>query len=150
MDWYFYNPIACPCHIACPCPIFLSYSWMTNQAKEISSHNNKILNEAERNTDPPGCNCRRIECPLEKHCLVPCCVYQVLLSSSPTLPTYNYFGQAGNTFKERYQGHKLSFEDSNYRGSTTLSAKLWSSRTKVIPFSWNGIYCIQQNHTRRV
>ena len=73
------------------------------------------------------------------HCLVPCCVYQGLLSSSPTLPTYNYFGQAGNSFKERYQGHKSSFENPKYRGSTTLSAKVWDFKDKGHPvhLKWN-------------
>ena len=117
----------------------LSYSCMDNLAKEISSHNNKILNEEGSTNDTPGCNCKRIECPLENHCLVPCCVYQGLLSSSPTSPTYNYFGQAGNSFKERYQGHKSSFENPKYRRSTTLSAKVWDIKDRGHPvhLKWN-------------
>ena len=117
----------------------LSYSCMNNLAKEISSHNNKILNEEVRNQDSPGCNCRQIECPLENHCLVPCCVYQGLLSSGPATTSCNYFGLAGNTFKERYQGHKLSFENPNYRGSTTLSTKVWELKDNGLPtdLKWN-------------
>ena len=118
----------------------LSYSCLNNLAKEISTHNNKVLQEHEM--IPPnqsGCNCRRIECPLENHCLVPCCVYQGLLSSGPNTTKYNYFGHAGNNFKERYQSHKLSFENPNYKTSTTLSAKVWELREKGLPteVKWN-------------
>ena len=108
----------------------LSYSCMSNLAKEITSHNNKILQGENQNQSEPGCSCRRIDCPLDGHCLVPCCVYQNTLSSGPNKPVYNYFGLAGNTFKERYMGHKLSFENSTYRGSTTLSNKVWELKEK--------------------
>ena len=111
----------------------LSYSCMNNLGKEISSHNRKILSDNEGTQDPPGCNCTTIECPLENHCLVPCCVYQGLLSSGPRRPTYNYFGLAGNTFKERYQSHKTSFENPDYKGSTTLSTKFWELKEKGYP-----------------
>ena len=65
----------------------LSYSCMNNLGKEISSHNNKILNDKKESKSIPGCNCRSIECPLDNHCLVPCCVYQGLLSSVPSKPS---------------------------------------------------------------
>ena len=111
----------------------ISYSCMNNMAKEISSHNRKILQTTDRNQDQYGCNCRRIECPLENNCLVPTCVYQGLLSSGPLTQMFNYFGLTVNTFKERYMSHKQSFENPDYRGSTTLSSKVWELKDQGLP-----------------
>ena len=61
-------------------------------------------------------------------------MYQGLISTGAFQRKYNYFGQAGNNFKERYQGHKQSFENVKYRGSTTLSAKVWELKEKGKPF----------------
>ena len=62
--------------------------------------------------------------------------YLFAISSCPEV---RCFGHARNTFKERYQGHKQSFENPTYRGSTTLSAKVWDLKEKGFQpeIKWN-------------
>ena len=44
--------------------------------------------------------------------------------------TRSYVGQAGNTFKERYNNHKATFRNEKYRHSTELSKYIWCLKDK--------------------
>ena len=90
-------------------------------------HNNKVKKQEEQVVQtPPGCNCRKFPCPLNNGCLVDKVVYKATVSTNDSVETYT--GLTGNTFKERYGGHKTSFNLRRYAKSTTLSKYVWKQK----------------------
>ena len=99
---------------------------MPNIKTEISSHNKKILNNI--NQDKPNtilCNCRSEECPMNGHCLKKNLIYQAEIAGDKSNDPKRYIGSTGNTFKERYRGHKSSFKIKKKRFTTELSKHYW-------------------------
>ena len=45
-----------------------------------------------------------------------------------------YVGSAGNKFKERYNGHKSSFNNKKYRKSTVLANYIWDLKDNKIKY----------------
>jgi hypothetical protein len=105
----------------------ISYKCMQNVKQKISMHNNKVKKQEEQVVQtPPGCNCRKFPCPLNNGCLVDKVVYKATVSTNDSVETYT--GLTGNTFKERYGGHKTSFNLRRYAKSTTLSKYVWKQK----------------------
>ena len=73
----------------------------------------------------PGCNCTTGPCPVDGHCLTQGVVYSGLIETRQR--NYTYWGSTGNSFKQRYYGHKQDLTHEN-RAGTTLSSKFWQLR----------------------
>ena len=103
----------------------LSYSCLPNVKSLISSSNNKILQEPSNNQNVRTCNCNRNQtCPMNGNCLQSNLIYKATIKSTNSEEQI-YIGSAGNTFKERYGGHKNSFTDKDKRNKTELSKHYW-------------------------
>ena len=102
----------------------LSYCCMNNIKDEIAAHNKKILNYKKDEDNTRLCNCRLEECPMEGKCLKSNIIYQAEIKSNDG-NSRTYIGSAGNTFKERYRGHKSSFNNRGKRYTTELSKYYW-------------------------
>lgn len=103
--------------------IKLSYSCNENLEKIIKKHNNKILNKNSTPIATESCNCRiKSKCPLKGNCQITSVVYQATISTkeNPNEKKY-YIGMTNNNFKERFTGHKCSFENNEYKNRTSLS-----------------------------
>mgnify|MGYP006903939448 CR=1 FL=1 len=106
----------------------VSYSCMPNIASIIASHNNKLISEPH--TEPgqkqkQECNCRGgvAACPLDGKCLQQSIIYKATVKSGKQIATY--LGQAGNTFKERYSNHMVTFRHERHEHKTSLSKYIW-------------------------
>ena len=113
----------------------VSYSSMPNMGSLISGHNKKILG-ATTGLEVKGCNCRpkdKANCPLEGKCQTNSLVYKSTVEAAGT--TKEYIGLTANTFKERFTGHKQSFNHQKFAHRTTLSSYLWELKNKDIPFT---------------
>ena len=117
----------------------ISYSCLPNISAIISGHNRSILKEATNNdinnSTTRECNCRDgpQSCPLQGNCLKNSIIYQASLST--TNEKSSYLGQAGNTFKERFNNHKQSFRCRAYEHSTALAKKVWSIKDQDQEFN---------------
>ena len=97
---------------------------MGNMKSLINRHNAKIL-QAEAPTEAKGCNCRKnSSCPLNGACLTESLVYKATVLVENHEPQ-TYIGMTEHNFKTRFRNQKMSFENPNYRSSTTLSKYLW-------------------------
>ncbi len=113
--------------------IKLSYSCMDNMATIIKAHNNKIVN-CNTNPTPDKCNCRRKEeCPLPQKCTTKNIVYEAKVTT-PTDEKF-YIGLTATSFKTRYANHKASFNNSEKRNQTELSAHIWKLKDQNKPYT---------------
>ena len=117
----------------------LSYKCMPNMAKAISNHNQKLAkDDRAQGEEKRLCNCTRgTTCPVGGQCLRGPVVYRATVSANNT--TQYYTGIAGNSFKERFNGHQTSINKNNKRNSTTLSQHVWELKDSGTNFnlSWN-------------
>ena len=109
----------------------ISYCCLPNVKMEITSYNNRILTTADAE-EPRLCNCRVKEaCPLDGQCLRENIVYMAEIKAhKDQKQTRTYIGSAGNSFKERYAGHKSSLTHKSNRESTSLSQWYWNEIEK--------------------
>ena len=112
----------------------VSYSCMPNMASIISGHNRKVTGTSEQLSEE-GCNCRggNASCILQGRCQTKNMVYKCTVSTQEERK--EYIGLTANTFKERYSGHKTSFNNENYAHSTTLSTYIWGLKRSKTPYS---------------
>ena len=98
---------------------------MENMASIIKRHNRKIIGNNFKNADE-GCNCRgKNKCPLENKCLSTSLVYKACVCADENTEVKNYIGLTEGTFKQRFNGHQLSFRNKKYANSTELSKHVW-------------------------
>ena len=91
----------------------VSYKCMPNMKQKISKHNHKVKKEEETQSHY-GCNCTKVigPCPLSGNCLVDSVIYKAeVVEDNHTKNTYT--GLTSNTFKDRYYGHRISFNVRN-------------------------------------
>ena len=81
---------------------------MPNMAQAVSRHNAKVLKDDLPPPPPPGCNCRNGPgtCPVQAQCLTDCVVYRATVKETVSGKEETYTGMTGNTFKDRWNGHK--------------------------------------------
>ena len=84
-----------------------------------------------------GCNCRGRPCPLGGKCLTDRVVYRATVEDEDRA-TSTYAGLTANSFKQRYCGHKQSFNQKIGESSTTLSTHIWNlkDRNKDYNITW--------------
>ena len=121
--------------------IKISYRCMPNMKMAISRHNHRVQKAVEEQVQAePGCNCngRCGPCPLQGGCLVESVVYKATVEQQDsTVNTYT--GMTCNTFKERFYGHRSTFENENHPNPTTLSTHVWDlkGQSKNYEVKWN-------------
>ena len=95
----------------------VNYTFMSNMASIISSHNNRLLRSK---TTEYGCNCRtRENSPLQNQCLTPNLIYQADVENNTNESTKIYFGSAETIFKAE-------------RVFCTISPFAWFSSTEIL------------------
>ena len=117
--------------------IKISYSCMPNMKTRISRHNTQLLTRDRVQAAEPPCNCRQIPCPMPgqgNKCRSKNAVYQATVTVAPrpevrdeVEEVHTYVG-ATHDFKERYYGHRSSFNLEASRTSTTLSKFVWKMK----------------------
>ena len=71
----------------------------------------KNMNEGKK-----SCNCSdKEECPVNQNCLI---------KTFYTKPLYSYNGLCESTFKQRYNGHKKSFNNEKYKSDRAPSKEV--------------------------
>ena len=95
------------------------------------------------------CNCRKSNkpnCPLRGNCLISNVVYKVEVESKG--PDKIYIGSTGGSFKDRYAGHKHTFNNIDKKHNTRLSDYVWKyfhrygKRPKMV---WSIVHKIKHN-----
>ena len=127
----------------------ISYCCINNIKSEIASHNRTLLNSGPEDIGGKLCNCqKKSECPLEGSCLLSNVVYRAEISTTEGDKGI-YIGTTGNSFKERFRGHKSSFKMSSRRNSTELSKFYWklSDEGKSPTIKWSIIAKIRSKHS---
>jgi hypothetical protein len=115
----------------------ISYSCTENVSTIISLHNKKI--SAKKEDDVLNCNCRvKTNCPLDGKCRTQSVIYKCEVTAE-NLPKKVYIGLTEREFKQRFSGHKQSFNNEKYKNSTTLSTYVWSLKANnILPsFKWS-------------
>ena len=117
----------------------VSYRCMPNMKREIAKHNFKVQREKEPETEPE-CNCtgRCGPCPLGGGCLINNVVYRAkVVQTDQTENTYT--GLTSQYFKDRWYGHRSTFDKKDHDKHTTLSTHVWDlkDQNKNFEISWN-------------
>ena len=116
--------------------IKISYSCLPNIDAIISGHNKRILQTKEgTNKKEKHCNCRGgpKNCPLNGTCLKASIVYSAIVKEENKIS--KYIGQTANSFKERFNNHKLTFKHNKYEKHTNLSNYIWNLKNKSKDFT---------------
>ena len=110
--------------------IKLSYSCMPNIGNTIRSHNKKVTENHNNETnkkDIKRCSCKSTTtCPLNGNCLQTSIVYLATVSTDQN--TYKYIGLTENSFKQRFTTHNQSFRHEQYSNATELSKLIWTRK----------------------
>ena len=114
----------------------MSYKCMPNISQSISRHNYRLFNQNEQSES--GCNCQGGigSCPVAGQCKKSNVVYRAAVTTDNGNTEY-YTGLTGNKFKERYSGHKTSFNHQKYMHKTTLSTHIWKLKNENTNFTTN-------------
>ena len=114
--------------------IKVNYSCMPNVKSIISTHNKKILKQPKTEENPKTCNCsNKNTCPMNNNCLEKSLVYEATLTATDqNKPPKYYIGLCKPTFKERFGKHKQSFNNENYKHSTSLSTEYWRMKENFL------------------
>ena len=102
--------------------IKISYSCMSNLEKELSNHNQKLLQNSNDTTEKNRklCNCRsKNNCPVKGECLTKGVIYKATVMYNKK--EHIYIGSTGRQFKNRFYEHTQSFNDVKKKESTRLS-----------------------------
>ena len=122
--------------------IKISYSCLPNMKNIISGHNNKILNNEEKDPEEKKtCNCRKKqECPLNGNCLTESVIYKATVKTEDK--EYEYIGSTEKSFKNRYYNHTKSFRNEKYQNETKLSRCIWDLKEddKNYTVKWSIMY----------
>ena len=93
----------------------------------IMAHNRKILEKMKPEEKQRKCNCRKKdECPVNGECLATNLIYRATVTTKEE--TKYYIGSTGNSFKERYNQHKASFNSKNQKKEHQLDLRNTSTK----------------------
>ena len=130
----------------------ISYCCMNNIKSEITAINRRITSDNSDHQAEKLCNCRSkvIPCPLDGKCLVTNLVYRADIKTSEEDHRI-YVGTSGNSFKERYTGHKTTFKHKKKKNSTELSKYFWKLKDqgKSPEIKWSVVRKISSKTTLR-
>ena len=117
------NPLSKILNFRC---LKLSYCCMNNIKSEITANNRRLTSSNSDHQPEKLCNCRSrtVPCPLDKKCLTSNIVYRADIKTNDNDHKI-YIGTSGNSFKERYAGHKTTFKHKQKKNSTELSKYFW-------------------------
>ena len=118
----------------------MSYKCMPNISQAISRHNSRLFNQNDQQHEQSesGCNCQGGigSCPVAGECKKSNVVYRAAVTTDNGNTEY-YTGLTGNKFKERYSGHKTSFNHQKYMHKSTLSTHIWKLKNENTNFTTN-------------
>ena len=115
----------------------ISYKCMPNMKMAVAGHNSQVQKEGQE-VENPGCNCsgRMGPCPLGGGCLVESVVYRAtVVQDNSKVDTYT--GLTCNKFKDRFYGHRSTFENRDHPNPTTLSTHVWDLKDNDHNFETN-------------
>ena len=93
---------------------------MPNLEKELSNHNQKLLQNETTEENCKLCNCRtKNNCPVKGECLTKGVIYKATVMHNKK--EYIYIGSTGRKFKSRFYEHTQSFNNVKKKESTRLS-----------------------------
>ena len=127
--------------------IKISYRCMNNMKREVSRHNNKLLNGNNNNNDGAAAQTFRCTCGPEKHpdtckvfpgigCQVDNLVYKATVTRTDTSHRETYTGSTYNPMKTRYNQHNSNIHTLNEETKgTTLSAYVRKLIRDNIPYN---------------
>ena len=117
----------------------VSCSCMSNVLQLIKKHNNFIQNK--KNKTALSCNCRdKNGCPLTGNCRTENFIYKFISLTKNNVKKV-YLGVSEGEFKKnRYYNHQQSFQNEDYKNSTTVSTHPWNikstSEEQNVNLSW--------------
>ena len=115
----------------------IKISYMSSIKQVIDGHNKTILSK-KTNQQSKKLNCRKPdECPMlgqSGQCLTEQIVYQATVSTNDG-PNQTYVGLTANTFKTRFNNHKISFKNPRKKHCTELSKHVWKLKDDKVNFS---------------
>ena len=100
--------------------IKVSYSCMGNMKSTINRHMPRFSKLKHQLKERVAIAEKNSRCPLNTACLTESLVYKATVLAENHEPQ-TYIGMTEHNFKTRFRSHKMSFENLNYRSSTTLS-----------------------------
>ena len=113
---------------------------MSNIKSEITANNRRITSSNSDHQPEKLCNCRSkvLPCPLDNKCLTSNIVYRADIKTSDGDHKI-YIGTSGNSFKERYTGHKTTFKHEKKKNTTELSKYFWKIKDqgKLPEITWS-------------
>ena len=98
---------------------------MPNMQQIINSHNQKILNSKDKQVTEK-CKHKTLECPLKssgESCKQKDVIYEAEVTT--TQDTRTYIGLTSMEFRQRWYGHRQSFNNKKQREDTELSKYIW-------------------------
>ena len=115
---------------------------MPNMGHDVARHNVQILKgNTQSGTPQPGCNCRGgpASCPVQGRCQTESVVYRATVNETTTGKTETYTRGTGNTFKERFYGHRSDTRHQGNRHNTCLADHIWclKEQGKVFETKWS-------------
>ena len=117
----------------------ISYWCLDNIKTEITANNRK-LTKKNKKEDTKLCNCKsKTEpCPLGNKCLSSNLVYRADITTKEGDHKI-YIGTTGNTFKQRYTGHKTTLKHIGKKNTTELSKFYWKMKeeNKTPEIKWS-------------
>ena len=106
----------------------VSYGCTNNMSQIVKGHNNKILNEKEK--EVARCNCKKKDqCPLDGNCQIKSVIYNCDIKSNSTT-TKKYIGLTEGPWKIRHAAHRHSFINEERKKDTALSKHSWELKDK--------------------
>ena len=109
----------------------ISYKCTPNLAKNISTHNHKILNPKKPDENKKTCNCRgKTICPVNGICLQKNVIYQATVTQPQENIVETYIGLTAKTFRERWNGHNSNFRTEANKKATKLSSHIWKLKNE--------------------
>ena len=130
----------------------LSYCCLNNIKAEIAANNRRVRSGNSEKMDQKFCNCRSKTdpCPLDKKCLTTNLVYRADIQSSEQDHRI-YIGTSGNSFKERFTGHKTTLKHKRKKNTTELSKYYWKLKEegKSLEIKWSIVRKINAAYSLR-
>ena len=127
---------------------------MPNTKSRMNIHSKKVT-KAKLSAQARTCNCiNKSKCLLNSKCLSNNVLYKAnVTSTSENYRNKIYYGISETKFKSRYENHRKSFKNRNYKTDTELSNEIWKlkEQNKNADISWEilGIHQSYNTSTKR-
>ena len=107
---------------------------MPNMQQIINAHNQKILRKKDKK-ETEKCKHKTLECPLKdsgESCKQKDVIYEAEVKTEQNSRTY--IGLTSLEFRQRWYGHRQSFNNKTHKESTELSKYIWKLKENNTKF----------------